>query len=313
LATSNVPNITILGGLASTAIPVEGSWFNGHTRYLGISVGDGPELSPRVLMTTVPRAINADHATVADSLASPVVTIQGEVLQFDTVAAHDPENGTWSMQPSAFNAGTFGIVRSAPTADPTKSFLITPDGNVGIGTATPGAKLDVRGTLDVYGPADVRGKVRMWVCQITGGADLAEPLTVTRSQFDEEFSVEPGLVVSIDPSGNRKFKLSHEPYDRKRVGIISGGHGVQPGLVLRDEGNPIADGEQPIALTGQVWCHADAVFGPITPGDLLTTSSTPGHAMRVSDDAKARFAVLGQALTGLKEGRGWVQVLVRCQ
>jgi hypothetical protein len=45
-------------------------------------------------------------------------------------------------------------------------------------------------------------------------------------------------------------------------------------------------------------------------GDLPTTSATPGHAMRVSDFDKARFAVLGQALTGLKEGRGWVQVLV---
>ena len=121
------------------------------------------------------------------------------------------------------------------------------------------------------------------------------------------------MVVSIDPTGNRKFKLSDEPYDRKRVGIISGGHGVQPGLILRDEGNPQADGEQPIALTGQVWCHADASLGAITPGDLLTTSSTPGHAMKATDDTKARFAVLGQALTALKEGRGWVQVLVRCQ
>lgn len=32
--------------------------------------------------------------------------------------------------------------------------------------------------------------------------------------------------------------------------------------------------------------------------------------MKVSDDTKARFSVLGQALTGLKESRGWVQVLV---
>jgi hypothetical protein len=53
-----------------------------------------------------------------------------------------------------------------------------------------------------------------------------------------------------------------------------------------------------------------SAFGSINPGDLLTTSSTPGHAMKVSDDAKARFAVLGQALTGLKAGRGWTQVLV---
>ncbi|MCI0539510.1 MAG: hypothetical protein L0Z50_30230 [Verrucomicrobiales bacterium] len=43
---------------------------------------------------------------------------------------------------------------------------------------------------------------------------------------------------------------------------------------------------------------------------MRTTSSMPGHAMKVSDDTKARFTVLGQALTGLEEGPGWVQVLV---
>ena len=42
----------------------------------------------------------------------------------------------------------------------------------------------------------------------------------------------------------------------------------------------------------------------------MPPTRTPGHAMKVSEDAKARFAVLGQALTGLTEGRGWVQVLV---
>ena len=170
-------------------------------------------------------------------------------------------------------------------------------GAVGIGGFVTHATLDVNGTAQVN------------TLRIVGGADLAEHLSISPHSGDE-FKVEPGMVVSIDPSGNRKFKLADEPYDRKRVGIISGGHGVQPGLVLRDEGNPQADGEQPIALTGQVWCHADTAYGPITPGDLLTTSSTPGHAMKVTDDAKARFAVLGQALTGLKEGRGWVQVLV---
>jgi hypothetical protein len=171
-------------------------------------------------------------------------------------------------------------------------------GNVGIGAYNPQSKLDVHGT------------VRTYVLQVTGGADLAEHFTVDAALPHSQFKVEPGMVVSIDPIGNRKFKLADEPYDRKRVGIISGGNGVKAGLVLRDEGNPQADGDQPIALTGQVWCHADASFGPITPGDLLTTSSTPGHAMKVTDLDKARLAVLGQALTALKEGRGWVQVLV---
>ena len=172
---------------------------------------------------------------------------------------------------------------------------------IGRGGTAQGVAVDTDGTTEVR------------VLRIIGGADLAEHLSVTDVRPGDEFNIAPGMVVSIDPSGNRKFKLADEAYDRKRVGIISGGNGVKSGLVLRQEGNPEADGEQPVALTGQVWCYADASFGAIEPGDLLTTSGTPGHAMKVTDFDRARFAVLGQALTGLKEGRGWVQVLVRAQ
>src|SRR5438874_12844900 len=33
LATSNVPNVPVTGGIASAPIPVDASWFNGQTRY----------------------------------------------------------------------------------------------------------------------------------------------------------------------------------------------------------------------------------------------------------------------------------------
>ena len=41
----------------------------------------------------------------------------------------------------------------------------------------------------------------------------------------------------------------------------------------------------------------------------MPTNRTPGHTMKVSEDAKARFAVLGQALTRLAGVHLWVQVL----
>jgi hypothetical protein len=46
---------------------------------------------------------------------------------------------------------------------------------------------------------------------------------------------------------------------------------------------------------------------------MLTTSSTPGHAMKVTNHAKAQGAILGKAMTGLKNGRGAVLVLVTLQ
>ena len=68
-----------------------------------------------------------------------------------------------------------------------------------------------------------------------------------------------------------------------------------------------------MALSGRVYALADASKGAIKPGDLLTTSSTLGHCMKVTDPTKAQGAILGKAMTGLKEGKGMVLVLVSLQ
>ena len=96
------------------------------------------------------------------------------------------------------------------------------------------------------------------------------------------------------------------------AGIVSGGGGVKPDMMTGQEGES-ANGTSPVALTGRVYCWADASKGPIEPGDLLTTSATPGHAMKVADHTKAQGAVIGKAMSGLAEGRGLVLVLVCLQ
>ena len=75
----------------------------------------------------------------------------------------------------------------------------------------------------------------------------------------------------------------------------------------------IADGKHPVALTGRVYCKVDASFGAIRPGDLITTSDTPGHGMRVGDHDQAQGAIIGKAMTRLDEGTGLVLVLVSLQ
>jgi len=66
-------------------------------------------------------------------------------------------------------------------------------------------------------------------------------------------------------------------------------------------------------LTGRVYVQADTSNGPIRPGDLLTTSATPGYAMKVTDHSRAHGAIIGKAMTGLKEGKGLALVLVSLQ
>jgi hypothetical protein len=69
-----------------------------------------------------------------------------------------------------------------------------------------------------------------------------------------------------------------------------------------------------VALTGRVWCWCDAdANGPIVAGDMLTSSDTPGHAMKATDRAQAYGATIGKAMSSLDSGRGLVLVLVGLQ
>jgi hypothetical protein len=149
------------------------------------------------------------------------------------------------------------------------------------------------------------GNLFVKVITITGGADIAEPFKMS----DKDLS--KGSVVVIDEDHPGQLKLSTEPYDTRVAGVISGANGVNPGLALNQDG--VIEGGQHVALTGRVYVQADASFGGIKPGDLLTTSATPGRAMKVGDHARAQGAILGKAMTSLKEGRGLVLLLVTLQ
>ena len=151
----------------------------------------------------------------------------------------------------------------------------------------------------------------MKVCEITGGADLAEPFAMHRQ--DE---IEAGSVVVISSDGTGTLELSSKACDKRVAGIVSGAKGIQPGLRLRQEDAGVVGGNggRDVALTGRVWCLCDAAVGAVEPGDLLTTSGTPGHAMRVNDHAAAAGAILGKAMSSLAKGRkGHVLVLVSLQ
>jgi hypothetical protein len=68
-----------------------------------------------------------------------------------------------------------------------------------------------------------------------------------------------------------------------------------------------------LALTGRAFCKVDAQYSPIRVGDLLTTSPTPGHAMKAGDPLKAFGAVIGKAMRPLAEGQGLIPILIALQ
>lgn len=146
--------------------------------------------------------------------------------------------------------------------------------------------------------------------EITGGADLVEPFDVASDDLDG--IVVPGMVVSINPEQPGKLKVAQGAYDRTVAGIISGANGINPGLSMAQQGS-IADGSHPVALTGRLYALADASYGAIEPGDMLTTSDTLGHVMKVTDHNRAQGAIIGKAMTSLDSGKGHVLVLVTLQ
>ena len=164
--------------------------------------------------------------------------------------------------------------------------------NVGIGVVNPREKLEVNG--NIFADGDV----------IVTGADCAE-------DFDVE-DCEPSDVGSVVVIGDDEaLRLCCEDYDKRVAGVLSGAGGCMPGVVLgRDRSR---QHRLPVALNGKVFCKVDAGPSPIEVGDLLTTSTTSGHAMKATSRDRAFGAVLGKALRPLEKGKALLPVLVALQ
>ncbi len=115
----------------------------------------------------------------------------------------------------------------------------------------------------------------------------------------------------IDYQANRRMALSQTPYST----LVAGIYATRPGILASPHGkdDPRLAGEVPMAVIGIVPCKVSAENGPVARGDLLVTSSTPGHAMKGTDRARMLGAIVGKALEPLSSGTGVIRVLVTLQ
>jgi hypothetical protein len=161
----------------------------------------------------------------------------------------------------------------------------------------------------------VHGKGRRLAGFFEGDVEVTGDIRLTNADCAEDFEVsgaaklEPGTVMVLTNEGT--LSASRHAYDKRVAGVISGAGDYKPGIVLDTQ--QTSGNRQPIALLGKVFCKVDARYGAIEVGDLLTTSSTTGHAMKSSDSSKAFGAVIGKALRPLDAGRGLIPILIALQ
>jgi len=230
---------------------------------------------------------------------------------------------------------TAGPVAGAPPAEPkiqgvgtANAVLLTESGR--------GATFSVSRTTDAGKPGEELVRIDGQGNIYTRGSFRPSAMDVAE-YFPADGPFEVGDVLSIGPDGT--LSRARTEADPAVVGIVS----EEPGVLLGSGITRIAEADPDlsfelqrarrigdaveeariwsklearfaathaaIALTGTIPCRVDAGYGEIRPGDLLTASPTPGHAMRAPEDA-APGSVIGKALAPLAAGSGTIRVMV---
>jgi hypothetical protein len=106
------------------------------------------------------------------------------------------------------------------------------------------------------------------------------------------------FVVSLASAAGGQYELTWS--------TIDGDRGLGSGVCLGT-----GEFDHDVALAGRIYCNVDATDAGVEPGDLLTTSTTSGYALKAADYMRAQGAILGKAMESLEKGhKGQILVLV---
>jgi hypothetical protein len=164
-----------------------------------------------------------------------------------------------------------------------KAYLVNPTGS----SAIAGSTVTCAGGETLNGIVVTGGIVTGGTCA-ANGADYAERFASTQS-------LSAGEVVAIDSNNPENVVRTTSANQASAIGIVS----TQPGQT-------VGTGNVVVALAGRVPVKVTGQNGPIFPGDYLTSSSTPGYAMK----AMAGQKTIGQAMDSFTGSTGTVLAFV---
>ncbi len=212
---------------------------------------------------------------------------------------------TTNFQPLTIGGSTTGGIGLSPGSS-TPSLYIANGGNVGIGTTTPINALDINngGGIRIASgsPSASTSMVLynnngtlMWndtaLIASPSGADVAEYYGSKDSTIETGDLViaAPGAV-NVGSNSKAYVNKSSSSYQGGIIGIVS----ANP---YETFGNNFDKGEYffPVALIGRIPVKISLENGPIKAGDLLTSSSIPGVAMKATKTGP----IIGKALEDL--------------
>lgn len=282
-------------GIAVDGLSFEGTGVHGDGQQVGVS-GESQRGTGVVGQSQIGRGMFATSRT------GEALRAETNARQFAAVVgiATNPNRGP----NNEFSTGVWGSSKSGEGVHgESNSDLFAAIAGIQINPDSTGA--GIYGEHRGNGPAGFfNGNVVVTKDIFLSNADCAEDFDLARTG-----AIEPGTVMVIDQDG--ALLESEHAYDKKVAGIVSGAGDFRPAIVLDRQQSQVQ--RVPIAMVGKVYCKADATYGSIDVGDLLTTSPTPGHAMRAGDPMKAFGAVIGKALRPLSGGTGLIPVLVALQ